>query len=145
MRMTARSSAARKLAAKNRTQTTEDLSQQALYKGEYVVAKAGKILKYSKTDVGRDIVRLAKLEEIVPNLEAYYLTNPHQLNKFYLHSFSHLVRWEDIKEFIREQRIYVKTAFDKSTLKSSESNFAGAGKPSQQKQSGSVSRTLFDA
>ena len=115
-----------------------------LYKGEYVIAKAGSILKYSKTDVGMDIVRVARLEEIVPNLDAYYLTNPHQHNKFYSHSFSHLVEWESIKELVRERRIYVKTAFDKSTIKSSEGNFAGAGTSVKQNRIRSVSGTLFD-
>jgi len=76
-------------------------------------------MQYKLTDTGKDLVREANLDEVFPNIEMYYLTNPLKYNKFYLTSFSHMVDWNDIKELIREHRIYVKTTFDKVTAKSS--------------------------
>lgn len=146
MRVTARGSAARMKAAKTaKIILTDDSSQQVLHKGEYVFAKAGKIFKYTEVERGKDLLRPARLEEVVPNLEVYYMTNPYKVNKFYLISFSHLVEWESIKEFIRERRIYVKTAFDKSAIKSSESNTIGTSTFAKQKERGGNARTLFDA
>lgn len=99
---------------------------------------------YKEIERGKDMVRPALLGEVIPNVEAYYLTNPFRVNKFNLTSFSHLIEWETIKELIRERRIYVKNTFDKSTAKSQTSDTGGSSTFAKQETKRSTSRTLFD-
>lgn len=125
--------------------TIIDSSRQVLYKLEYINKGGWSTSVWKEFETGKDLLRLAKLEEVVPNLEAYYITNPHRVNKFNLITFSHLIEWETIKELVRERRIYVKTAFDKSTIKSSQGNSDGTGTFAKQEEGRRTSRTLFDA
>lgn len=83
-------------------------SKQALHKIRWKpINNGGFIREYIPEDSGNNLLRLATIEEVVPN-EKYYVVDPIKPNVFYETSFGSEVSWDTIMEFIDTKRIYIK-------------------------------------
>ena len=74
----------------------------------------GKVGKQKPFEKGVDLLRPAKLEEIVPNKEEYFI-RPNGLGKDYyllLRGFDKSVKYEDIKAFVKRKAVYVYKDFN---------------------------------
>lgn len=92
-----------------------DKSSQVLHKIEWEGNKyGGKVGKHKPFEHGDDLVRLAKLKEIVPNKEVYFMRPNGSGRDYYLiyQGFDKSVKYADIKAFVKHKAVYVYKDFN---------------------------------
>lgn len=96
-------------------QNLMDKTEQVLYKVAWENNRyGGKVGKQKPFEKGMDLLRLAKLEEVVPNKEEYFIRPNGAGKDFYLllRGFDKNVNYEDIKAFVKHKTIYVYKDFN---------------------------------
>lgn len=63
--------------------------------------------EYIHEESGNDLLRLATLDEVTPNVK-YYMIDPIKSNYFYETSFGSEVSWDTIQEFVDTKKIYTR-------------------------------------
>lgn len=85
-----------------------DGSVQVLHKIKWKkLPNGGMLREYIHEEDGHKLLRLATIEEIVPN-QKYYMIDPIKSNYFYETSFGSEVSWDTINEFVYTKKIYTR-------------------------------------
>lgn len=84
------------------------------------------IREYIPEAEGVNLLRLAKIEEVMPN-NKYYMIDPIKHNVFYETSFGSEVSWDTINEFVDTKKIY--------TIKEQEQQITSVPEDKELKQS----------
>ena len=90
-------------------------SKQDLYRVTWTTNKwGGKLGKQEMFDSG-ELLRLANIDEIVPEKEEYFMRPNGHGNEYYLiyKGFSKTTEYKDIKSFVKHKMIYVYKEFNK--------------------------------
>jgi len=96
-------------------QSLTDKTEQVLYKVTWENNRyGGKIGKQKPFEKGVDLLRLAKLDEVVPNKEEYFIRPNGAGNCYYLlyQGFDKKVNYDDIKAFVKHKSVYVYKDFN---------------------------------
>jgi len=75
----------------------------------------GQIGKHKKFETGDNILRIAMLDEVVPNKENYFIRPNADGNDYYLlyQGFHASAEYTDIKTFVKNKMVYVYNEFNK--------------------------------
>tara|TARA_R110002050_G_scaffold298336_1_gene461515 strand:- start:2657 stop:2968 length:312 start_codon:yes stop_codon:yes gene_type:complete len=96
-------------------QNLMDRTEQILHKVTWENNRyGGRVGKQKPFEKGKDLLRIAKLEEVVPDKEEYFIRPNGAGNDFYLlmKGFDKKVNYEDIKAFVKHKTIYVYKDFN---------------------------------
>ncbi len=99
----------------NHNQDSQD-NEMILYRVEWSPARfGGKVGKNKPFEKGKDLLRPAKLKEIVPEKEDYFLRPNGEGNKYYLllDGFHRKTDYNSIKQFVEAKMVYVKKDYGK--------------------------------
>lgn len=100
---------------KDSMQNLMDKTEQILYKVTWENNRyGGKVGRQKPFEKGIDLLRLAKIDEIVPNKEEYFI-RPNGFGKdFYLmyKGFDKNVNYKDIEAFVKNKSVYVYKEFN---------------------------------
>lgn len=96
---------------------SHDGSVQVLHKIKWKkLPNGGMLREYIHEEDGTNLLRLATIDEVVPN-QKYYMVDPIKSNYFYETSFGSEVSWDTINEFVDTKKIYTR-AEKKEAIKS---------------------------
>ena len=90
-------------------------NKQNLYKVDWSRNNwGGKIGKNKKFETGDNLLRVAMLDEVIPNREDYFIRPNGQGPDYYLlyQGFHESVEYSDIKTFVKNKMVYVYNEFN---------------------------------